>query len=79
MVGGPGHLNDQFHFSAGHMRCRWRRQKEALKNRLTMPLAVVAGVGIATKIHLVCERHGWPLAFTLPLGQEADSRHFVPT
>ncbi|HBN61451.1 MAG TPA: IS5 family transposase [Halomonas sp.] len=28
---------------------------------------------------MVCDRHGWPLAFTLSPGQEADSRHFVAT
>ncbi|MGP9500571.1 MULTISPECIES: IS5 family transposase, partial [unclassified Halomonas] len=35
--------------------------------------------GLTTKIHLVCDSHGWPLAFTLSPGQQADSRHFIST
>ncbi|MGP8291662.1 IS5 family transposase [Vreelandella zhanjiangensis] len=35
--------------------------------------------GITTKIHLVCDRLGWPIAFTLSAGQEADTRYFMPT
>jgi transposase len=34
---------------------------------------------LTTKIHLVCDRYGWPLTFTLSPGQEADTRHFIPT
>jgi transposase len=30
-------------------------------------------------IHLVCDRYGWPLAFNLSPGRDADSRHFIPT
>lgn len=26
-----------------------------------------------------CDRHGWPLTFTLSPGQDADTRHFIPT
>lgn len=28
---------------------------------------------------MLCDRHGWPLAFTLSAGQESDSRHFMST
>ena len=29
--------------------------------------------GLTTKIHMVCDRHGFPLAFSLSAGQRADS------
>ncbi|MFP5300635.1 IS5 family transposase [Cobetia sp. SIMBA_158] len=35
--------------------------------------------GITTKIHLICDRLGWPVAFTLSAGQESDTRYFMPT
>ena len=35
--------------------------------------------GLTTKLNLVCDRHGWPLTFTLSPGQDADTRHFMPT
>jgi transposase len=35
--------------------------------------------GLTTKIHMVCDRQGWPLTFTLPPGQDSDTRHFIPT
>lgn len=30
------------------------------------------------KLHLLCNAQGFPLTFTLSLGQQADSRHFIP-
>ncbi|MBR9753372.1 MAG: IS5 family transposase [Gammaproteobacteria bacterium] len=35
--------------------------------------------GITTKIHLICDRLGWPITFTLSAGQESDTRYFMPT
>lgn len=34
--------------------------------------------GLTTKIHMVGDRHGWPLTFTLSPGQDSDTRHFIP-
>ncbi|GED22267.1 hypothetical protein HHA01_12440 [Halomonas halmophila] len=28
---------------------------------------------------MVCDRHGWPLTFTLSPGQDGDTQHFMPT
>ncbi|NYS62606.1 IS5 family transposase [Vreelandella salicampi] len=35
--------------------------------------------GLTTKIHMVCDRNGWPLAFTLSPGQHSDTQHFIST
>ncbi|MCL7942315.1 IS5 family transposase [Halomonas sp. ATCH28] len=35
--------------------------------------------GLTTKIHMVCDRYGWPLTFTLSPGQDSDTQHFIPT
>ncbi|TCJ25600.1 hypothetical protein [Cobetia sp. Ld8] len=35
--------------------------------------------GITTKIHLICDRLGWPNAFTPSAGQKSYTRYFMPT
>jgi|Cruoilmetagenom7_1024161.scaffolds.fasta_scaffold32046_2 hypothetical protein len=50
--------------------------KRGSKEPADHALGLSRGV-FTTKIHLVCDRHGWPLTFTLSLGQQADSRHFI--
>lgn len=32
-----------------------------------------------TKIHLICDRLGWLIAFTLSARRESDTRYFMPT
>lgn len=39
----------------------------------------VAVVVLTTKIHMLSDRHGWLLAFTLSAGQEANGRDFMST
>ncbi|MBH8578742.1 IS5 family transposase [Halomonas pacifica] len=34
--------------------------------------------GLTTKIHMVCDRHGWPLTFTMLAGQGSDAQRFIP-
>ena len=34
--------------------------------------------GFTTKVHLVCDRHGVPLAVTVSAGQCHESKHFLP-
>jgi hypothetical protein len=36
-----------------------------------------AEASLTTKVQMVCDRHGWPLAFTLSPGQVSDTRHFT--
>ena len=52
-------------------------QKWGRRNRRTMPLA--ARGGLTTKIHRVCDAHGYPLSFTLSPGQHADSACLAET
>ncbi|WP_141391553.1 transposase [Cobetia marina] len=35
--------------------------------------------GITTKIHLICDRLGGPIAFLLLAGKASDTRYFRPT
>ena len=35
--------------------------------------------GLTTKIHMLCDRYGWPLTFTLSAGHDSDTRRFIST
>ena len=53
-------------------------KKGDLKKTLDHALGRSRG-GITTKIHLIYDRLGCPIAFTLSAGQKSDTRYFMPT
>jgi transposase len=69
-------MDGRLHFNSRHAGCLGRRQKGGSSEPLDHALGRSRG-GLTTKIHLVCDRHGWPLTFSLSPGQDADSRHFI--
>ena len=83
MTEGSGHPrcgvpDDRLNRRSCNTRLRWWRQKGGSEEPLDHALGRSRG-GITTKIHLICDRFGWPIDFTLSAGKESDTRYFMPT